>query len=227
MLLNFEFEFDRFSEDNYTAIFKAEEYPEELAPIVWKRLPEYLEHMKIEAPLHTIQIRRDINDGPLSGITMDYEKSELSCDWREMLSAFYGEEHLYQNHTKNWVASKEAWTRELKGKMDRGEMDAMQVIEKAIFAFADGSDDSRKIARRTRIHQQYKRLYGLEWDMEQDGDKQEESKILTKLLQMRQFAISEGFSDEETDEDEGWDDEDDADSEADNDSDDEETGKTA
>ncbi|KAG4416013.1 hypothetical protein IFR04_010838 [Cadophora malorum] len=210
-----EFNFSSLSEDRSTATFTvdADELPENLHPRARKRLREYVNDMNIETPRHTVQIRRDVNDGPIPGLTVNYDKLELSCDWRGLFGAFYSEEYLYHKFTAKTLKDRASWLSELKSKVDSGELDPMKVMTQALTAFADDSKDCRKLARRARICWQFKNHDGTEWDFGRDGDEAEERKCLAELQKIRHFTSLEDFSDEESEE--GDDDDEEGDSEED------------
>ncbi|KAK0102617.1 hypothetical protein ONS95_006225 [Cadophora gregata] len=197
-----DFNFSSLSEDRATATFTVDtdELPENLHPRVRKRLREYVNNMNIEVPRHTVQIRRDVNDGPIPGWTMDYDKLELSCDWRELFGAFYSEEYLYHKFTAKALTDRALWLTELKSKVDRGELDPMKVMTQALTAFADDSKDCRKLARRVRIGWQFKKHDGTEWDFGRDGDEAEEKRCLAELQKFRHFSSLEEFSDDDSEE---------------------------
>ncbi|KAE8447021.1 hypothetical protein EG329_011155 [Mollisiaceae sp. DMI_Dod_QoI] len=198
--LSCEFEFQHLSEDNNTATLCVDkEMPDELKPITRKRMRESMAESHLEIPLHIIQIRRDINDGPISGLSIDYDKLELSCNWREVFTAFYGEEFLYHKLLTQAVAGRESWLAELKAKVDKKEMDPQQVIMKAINGFAEDNMLARKMARRARVKRQFAEFDGTEWDFSRDGDEDGEERVLKSLAQLRQFASFEEWSDDEDD----------------------------
>jgi hypothetical protein len=208
VVLDSAFDFDRLSEDKNVAIFKMKPPQERYHKALRRRLKGAVEDTPIDVPVHTVQIRRQLNDTPIPGLSVDYEKWELACDWRGLFTHFFGEEQLYNKYTKKWAKDKEAWTSDIQKQVARGEIDMMAAIEKAIHAFAGGSDESKKMARRARIRRQYRQEQGYEYDFEQDGDVGEEKAILKKLREREQFLFLEEYSD---DEDAGADDEEDGD----------------
>ncbi len=207
------FEFSELHEDRVTATFAVDndEISIDLQPRTRKRLKEYLGNIDIEVPQHTVQIRRDVNDGPIPDISMDYEILELSCNWRKLFSAFYSEEYLYHKLTAKQLKLQEPFLADLKAKVDRGEMDPMAVMTKALTAFGDDSKTCRKLARRARIRWQFKEYDGTEWDFERDGNPIGERNRLAELQKIRHFASMEDFSDEGSEEDDEEDDDSDED----------------
>ena len=167
--------------------------------------------MDIANPNHSIQIRRHVLDGPIPSISYEQSKCELSCNWRDLFTAFYGEEALARRLTDQWLDSKMAYLEELKKKLARGEMGAEKIISAAILEIGSGEEICRKNARRARIRHQFLELDGRNWDPEQDGDSAKEYDALNELRTLKQFAKDEAFSDEE-DSDE-WEDDDEEDEE--------------
>ncbi|KAG4433100.1 hypothetical protein IFR05_011418 [Cadophora sp. M221] len=211
------FDFSSLSEDGITATFTVDvdDLPEILHTRARRRLREYVSDMDIEAPKHTVQIRRDVNDGPIPGLSIDYEKLELSCNWRELFGAFYTEEYLYHKFTLKALEKRAAWLEELKAKVDRKELNPMAVMKKALMAFEDDSKDSRKLARRARICWQFKKHDGTEWDFGRDGDEDVERVCLAEIQKTRFSASLEIFNDEESEDDDDGDEETESDEEVD------------
>ncbi|PMD33763.1 hypothetical protein L207DRAFT_639165 [Hyaloscypha variabilis F] len=207
-----EFEFAELSEDICTAKFRLnDDIPEELIPTVKERMQTSVENMDIAAPKHSIQIRRDVLDGPIPSLSYDQAKCEVNCNWRDLFTAFYGEEALARRLTNQWLDNQVAYLDELKRKFTRGEMGAERIISAAILEVGSGEKICRRDARRARIRHQFRKLDGRNWDPEHDGDSAKECDALNELWALKQFAQSEVFSDEE-DSDE-WEDEDEEDEE--------------
>lgn len=172
--------------------------------------------MSIEAPQHTIQVRHEITDGPIPKASFNYETFQLSFDWRQLYTIFYGEMELTTRLDESWVRSQESKMAALREKMMRGELDMMAVFMEAATSFDEGNEANIKKARRARMKYQH-RLIGLEdWDPDTDGGPEWEEQALEKLKRRRQFIDFEDMSDEEgdgakSDEDESeaeWEDED-------------------
>ena len=50
---------------------------------------------RFDVPPYTITVRHDVNNTELPGLKVDYEKREISFDWRRMYSVFFHEaEHM-------------------------------------------------------------------------------------------------------------------------------------
>ncbi|KAF8848962.1 hypothetical protein BDZ45DRAFT_753265 [Acephala macrosclerotiorum] len=212
--LSCEFEFESLSADRRTAILSLDEeinedMVDDLKLLIQKRLRQLMGESHIEMPKHTVQIRRDVNDGPIPGVAVDYDTLKLSCNWRELFSVFYGEEFLYHKFSADAASKKLGWLKDLREKVDKKEMDAMAVIQKALHAFADDSSIARKMARRARVTRQFVEWNGTEWDFARDGDEEQEEEILKNLQQFRQWAsLGEWSDDEEADDDSEEDDDD-------------------
>ena len=193
------FEFVELSEDGYTATFRLEDDDalEELIAPTKERMQTYIESMDIADPKHSIQIRRDVLDGPIPSLSFDKNTCEMSCNWRDLFTAFYGEESLARRLTDKWLDTKMAYLEELKKKMARGEMGAERIISAAILEIGSGEDICRKNARRARIRYQFRELDGSDWNPERDGDSRKEGDALRKLKILKQLASNEEFSDEE------------------------------
>jgi len=172
--------------------------------------------MDIEAPQHTIQLRRDVSDGPIPDLSIDDDKFELSCNWRELYTIFYGEITISENLLKGWSESQKGWAEGMRAQLETGGMSMMSVLQQAMEAFASKNNDGIKIARRARVKRQFK-LQGKDWDPEVDGRPGLERDILKELANVRQACSLEEFGDdefddgEEADEDDEWEDEDDED----------------
>jgi hypothetical protein len=205
------FEFAELSEDGRTAIFRLEEDDglEELISPIKERMQTYIQNMDIADPKHTIQIRRDVLDGPIPSLSFDKNVCELSCNWRDLFTAFYGEESLARSLTDRWLDTKVAYLEELKKKMARGEMGAERIISAAILEIGSGEEICRRNARRARIKLQFRALNGSTWDPERDSDSGKECDTLRKLKLLKQLASNEEFSDEEYSDE--WEDDDDDD----------------
>jgi len=195
--VNMEFEFSKLSNDDKAiAIFHVEEEtPEELQQIFKARLRDQVGKMdaNIGMPAYHIQIRREVNDGPIPGISLDDNADLLSCNWRQLFTAFYGEELLYNKLTEESLKEKEAWTDGLKAKVDRRELNPEQAIREAVSSFASSAETCRKKARRSRIRHQ-SRLMGKVWNF---GTGVREVEWLSKLMILRSLVEDEAFSDEE------------------------------
>jgi hypothetical protein len=209
--LSANFEFVELSEDGHTATFRLEDNDglEELIAPTKERMQTYIENMEIGDPKHSIQIRRDVLDGPIPSLSFDKNMCELSCNWRDLFTAFYGEESLARRLTDKWLDTKVAYLEELKKKMARGEMGAERIISAAIREIGSGEDICRRNARRARIRHQFRELDGSNWNPERDGDSGKEGDALRKLKILKQLASNEEFSDEEYSDEWEDDDEDD------------------
>lgn len=124
---------------------------------------------------------------------------------------------MYHKFLQNWVKGQESWAFELREKMERGELDMMEMMQKALGSFGSGDEEAREVARRNRIKAEYLRLDGTKWNADHDGDVKEEKKALKKVKEIRYYASMEEHSDDEDEdldeegdeEEDEWEDEDD------------------
>ena len=202
MILDVDFEFARLSEDKEIAIFTMDPGLERYHKIIRRRLKTALVDTPIDAPVHTVQIRHALNDTPVPGLAMDYEKWEWSIDWRQLYTCYFGEQQLRDRLMSKWAKGNEEWTLEIKRKLDGGEIDVMTYLEKAVSEFGGGYKEAQKLARRARICRQYKQRDGYEYDFEQDGDLSQEKVILQRLTEKENLTYFEEYSDDEDEGDE-------------------------
>lgn len=194
VILDVEFEFSHLSQDKSVAVFKVD-CAEEIGGEVKRRL-KGVTLDDINEPKHYVQVHRELNDTPIPGLSIDYEKLELSCDWHGLFTRFYGEEMLYHTLQAAWVEEKKDWTTNM-GKMAlRGQLDMMQLIQKAVHAFGDAAEESRYKARKARQRRQYKER-GEEFG---ELGEPEEKALVKQIAKARQLASMEDDSDYEDDE---------------------------
>lgn len=184
-----------------------------------------LQHYATELPLcihttkHVIQIRHNINDTPIPGLSFtfdnlkegdDADKSKnsdtstpeepkdpqqikLGCNWRDLYTRFYGEERLSSKKQGAWVA-------DLKVKKDQGEPqpDMMESMQQFFAMY----QESKKLARRARIRRQVEewKEYPSSERFRHDSTPKEEKVALMILSGRQQDASLEEFSDDEEEE---------------------------
>jgi len=103
----------------------------------------------IHRPPHSVIIQGTANDTELPDFSIDYEKLELSFNWKAMLTAFCYEEKLFATKMLEWVQSLKA--RNLKKRFGSTEpLDTSDFLEH-IFPI-------RKETRRRRVMRQYFRV---------------------------------------------------------------------
>jgi hypothetical protein len=213
VVLDAHFDFDRLSEDKKVAVFKMDPGLEQYHKVERSRLKYAVHYPSITAPSHYVKIRRMVKDSPIPGLSIDYEKWELCCDWRALYTCFFGEDKLYHHHLTKFVKEKEAWASDMRQQMERGEIGMMALMMKAVHTFADGSDEAKKVARRARVTRQYKEI-GLDIEFEDEDEIAEERAILKGLKDMEFSAGFEEYSDDdgnaEESEEQGGSDEDEA-----------------
>jgi len=138
-----------------------------------------------------------VKDTPLPAPIMDYEQWELSVDWCELYTRFWGEEKVYVAYLQKFVREKEAWGLDMRAKVERGELDMMAVMVQGMHTFADGSFRAKKMARRARIRQQYRLEEAYDYDLDYIRDEDEEGSVLERL-KMQDFGLNFAeFSDDE------------------------------
>ncbi|TVY93832.1 hypothetical protein LAWI1_G000740 [Lachnellula willkommii] len=206
VILDTEFKFHALSEDKTTAIFQGdigEDFRDEVRSRLKGRIQETTNAhaYTITEPSHTVQVHRDVNDSPLPDLTFDAENIHLSLNWRELYTRFYGEELLYHKGLQNWSTDNTKLKEELAAKAGSGQTGMMEVLMKAMEAFAGGSDESRRVARRARIRRQFREI-GDDWSFEASGDAGEEKRSLEGLAQTRQLVSLTEDSDYDRDEEE-------------------------
>lgn len=176
------------------------------------RLKEAASGDNIVRAQHTIQICSDLTDGPIPGLSFDYETIELSCDWKEMFTIFWSEVQMTSNITREWVNNQETWMKGLKAKVQSGQLDMGAMIMEAMAGFANSNQNAAKEARRHRIKLLIKKTYPESEDFK--IDEVEEKKILNELGKKRQvYGMMDDFEDDDEDEEDGYGDDEDEDSE--------------
>ncbi|TVY52887.1 hypothetical protein LSUE1_G009920 [Lachnellula suecica] len=220
VILTVEFEFGNLSEDNSIAFFKGDfegKYSAKIRHLLQRQISDTTSIPAVIEPSHEIQVHHDLNDTPIPGLQLNPENMQLSVNWRELYTRFYGEEQLYHKGLEKWTSNKDTWKKDLAEQTGKGQIGTMDAVRRAIEAFASGSEESRKIARRARIWRQF-RDNGEDWDYEKMGDLEEEERVLKALAQARQMAEltfdsefdadegEEGSGSDEEDEDEEWED---------------------
>jgi hypothetical protein len=201
VILDSEFEYLHLSEDKTTAVFKMDSGAEDYHPVIRERLQRF-ESVNFEDPQHTVQIRHDLTDGPLPGLSLDYQNFHLSCNWRELFTAFYAEIGLCSRLDIEFVKSQESWAAGLRQRMERGEFDMMAMLEKVMSGFAVGTGDNLKKVRRARIRRQFKEV-NIEWKGDDEYFQDIERENLKALAQKRQFIGMEEYSDNGEEEEDG------------------------
>jgi hypothetical protein len=114
------------SDDKKTAVFTIEDDAENYQAEIRDRLQSLEE--TFEAPQHSIQIKYDLTDGPIPSLSFDYEKLQLSCDWRKLLTIFYSEIELTSKANAGWVKSQEGRMQGLRAQIESGQLDMMSTL---------------------------------------------------------------------------------------------------
>ena len=148
---------------------------------------------QFEKPPHTVQIRRELNDTPIPGLSIDYDSMTLSCDWRGLFSAFFAEELLVHNLHDKAMEKFQARRDTMIENVHAGRMDMADALQQVLKVYGDESHKARKLARRARIRWQYEQEGYSGWKPREE----EEDKINEVLKERIFFASAESFSDEE------------------------------
>jgi hypothetical protein len=237
-MIGITFEFKELSEDKQRAIFQDDLHDTEpgrknvdriisrLKSATMKTEEGTLQMHNIVRPEHTVQVHRDINDTPIPGLEIDFEKLQLSFDWKAMYTRFYGEERHYNQLMATFVEDNKGAADEMKLAMERGEMDMGAVFKRAMDLIGKSNKVSYTKARHDRVSKMmaeegYK---SFKWS---EDELLEVRKAVEKLSDQRQYASMEDDSDfdgetgggggreySDDSEDEGWEDADDDDEES-------------
>jgi len=197
VLLDLRFELSHLSEDKSTAFFKVDPpVNAKYKPLVCNAIKSYLHANQFEMPLHTVQVRHELNDTPIPGLHIDYDTMVLSCEWRGLFSTFFAEELLVHNLREKALEKFQAQRDALIENVHSGRVDMIDAMQQVLIACGDENDKARMKARRMRIRWQYEEESpGFEWRPE-EWDLMEEERINRELKEMIFFASMVGFSDE-------------------------------
>jgi hypothetical protein len=201
--LEVDFDFDRLSDDKSVAFFKVEPPidPNWRETIVHE-LQRSTNARQFQSTLHIVRVRNHLNDTPIPSVRIDYNKMELSCDWRALFTHLYAEEvlcsNLLLNNSKLDVAKDQ-----MRDQIAAGQLDAGKAIEEALKLFGDLMDDNRKMARRARIWRLYEQNPDPEnpdfhWEAGQ-SNMQTEKRIMEELKVAMFGASFDVDSDDESD----------------------------
>lgn len=210
--LGLEYEFDCLIEDKDAAVFGTDAGEEEFHKEVNNRLREAVEDRgtlyPVFLPKHTVQINRELFDSPIPGLEVNYDDLTIRFDWKALFTRFYGEERHYHRLVAEFSGRQQRFAEELKRKMQRGEIDMQEMMQRAFMMIADWSQKSYKAARRARISRSLKEQGdNLDWETLSGDMAAEEKEALETLAKVRQFASMEDSDDEVSDEDEDDDEE--------------------
>lgn len=65
--------------------------------------------MEIESPAHIVDVRGEVNDTEIPKLQVNRETKEISFDWRDLFSLYFGEEKLFDNLLEDWVTGSKAF----------------------------------------------------------------------------------------------------------------------
>ncbi|KAI9767493.1 MAG: hypothetical protein M1835_007037 [Candelina submexicana] len=166
-------------DDKNIAIFVgAEEYLGKHKEAVPRILPSIIEERdlpdRLYSPQHTVQIRREFNDTELLGLNIDYEKLELSLNWRELYCNFFAEEKLITTIMH-----------QIQDEMDRVD---------------DVWEASRLEARRLRVRRQFREKHDIDRMLAADEEGLNSLMMKTQRVGMEDFSDDEDEENQVTDE---------------------------
>ncbi|KAI9714162.1 MAG: hypothetical protein M1812_006490 [Candelaria pacifica] len=148
-------------------------------------------------PQHIVQIRHEANDIGIPGLSVDYEKMEMSFSWRELYSNFFAEEKLAKILIAEKQAELDTHVSHLKGK----NMDMQKLMMATMNKWMGAWEASKLEARRVRVRRQFKEIHGLEYDEGRDEGLLPTKRGQKNLMRRTQYVGLDEFSDEEDDED--------------------------
>jgi len=163
---------------------------------------------RTDQPPYSIRVRRDMNDTEIPGLEIDYEKREISFDWRGMYNMFYREENYVDRNIKELATQARTEALDLKAMMDTGGISLIDAMQRLLKRVKTSEENARRHARRKRLDTIYK-AHGLKGFNHDDFPEQEEE-TLEYLAQGRKnldwYEMSdESDGDGNEDEDEGED----------------------
>lgn len=106
---------------------------------------------EFERPKRIIRIHADITDGPIPSLSFNPENLQLSYNWREMFTIFYGEQRIYHKLLDAWAKEHEDGVLDLEIWIERMTLDALNAPTEHEHAASNNRDF--KTARRVRIRQ--------------------------------------------------------------------------
>ncbi|KAH8586776.1 hypothetical protein B0O99DRAFT_48858 [Bisporella sp. PMI_857] len=198
----------KLSEDKKIATFYMPEYlpRESHKPYIRNALQKYITDEDLEYTSHRIQVRTDLTDGPIPGLSIDYEKLELSFDWKELYTVFYSEVQVSTRLITEWVEGQKIRHSNLRSAMEAGQLDMERMMHEILHGFEQSHRSSAKAARRLRIKKMKKQK-----DPDSTGeikDTLQEANILRDLAEERRAIASEFGDTDDEDEDDSEDEED-------------------
>lgn len=168
-------------------------------------------------PKVIVQVRKDANDTQIPGMEADWDKLEISFDWKKMYSAYFREDKEYHRRLGAWVrfiytiispqhtyhlltsiqvdTQKDAMLN-IREQVDKGELDQLESFKRVFTMFGDSYQETRKQVRRSRIRREVWENDEVDWELSND-ELFDDDDALKKLKDTR-FAIGlgESFSDE-------------------------------
>lgn len=223
-------QFDRLSEDRTRVVFKDQTSEERLKQrgVYDALLVRWRDAMRLyqgdgdgsrnDLPPYTIAVRQIVNDTELPGLEIDYEKREMSFDWRAMFDMLFGEERYAMklnydarvsrvdppkstelgpaDNRKNQPGGSKA--NDIQGMIKTGQIELFTGISQMMRMISERERLAYRDARRLRIRRWYKKHHNYELRKGYfDADYQEKQKL--KELRIARKYVD--YSDESEDDD--------------------------
>ncbi|KAH7057252.1 hypothetical protein B0J12DRAFT_738049 [Macrophomina phaseolina] len=154
---------------------------------------------RIDLPPYTVAVRQVVNDSELPGLEVDYERREVSFDWRGMFDMLFGEE-MYAMRL-NYATRKlpgGSKANDIQGMIKTGKIELFSGISQMMRVISERERLAYRDARRVRIKRWYKKHENHELRKDHfDADYQEKQKL--KELRIARKYID--YSDESEDDD--------------------------
>jgi hypothetical protein len=163
---------------------------------------------RIVLPLHEVKIRTMVQDTPIPPVTIDFDKGEISLEWRLLYSAFFQEIAAIKEMGNNIARIALPQAGLMRDAVAGGRLTMEAAITQVFQMMSNAEIDIHKEVRKARIKRQYEKwLIGREGELSFDEyyDAEIQENTLENLKQARFYASMGEFSDD----DENDDDEDD------------------
>ncbi|KAF2816159.1 uncharacterized protein BDZ99DRAFT_566020 [Mytilinidion resinicola] len=159
---------------------------------------------RVDQPPYMIRVRRDLNDTEIPGLEIDYEKREVSFDWRAMYSMFFREEEYVENKIKKMAQQASVDALNLQAMVESGGMELIDAMQRLVVRVKTSEDDARRDARRKRLNDIYVAhgLSGYDSDIFSDEEKEILDQMAASRLTLDRMVMSDDGGEQEGD-DEG------------------------
>ncbi|MCJ1395584.1 hypothetical protein MMC18_008470 [Xylographa bjoerkii] len=193
-------DFRRLSADSSRAYFSDDEILDKYRGEIRGRLQSRRRDRATQsyAPVHTVSVRRILNDTELPDFAFHSEELEVSCDWKGLFSALLYEEQLYQTklHVLCESEGKDTATR-LRAALDADSLDMEGAFRSMLYQYSSSNDVARRDARRQRLSRQ------IASDLSESPlVRSMEPDVLRQLKDARFHSSFDEYSDDECEEEE-------------------------